>query len=138
MSDGPRSAAEQRDQIQQQSQGQTGYGSGSDDFAQPGKTGNNENGASMGQDAAEDMNDDGDVAGSAAGATTGSDMAQGDQAGYGSNPQQSGMMNDSDSRSAIGGQQQSEVGEDSLDDEDFESESDIDDGSSAASSAGAM
>ena len=134
----PTSAQEQRDQMNQQTQGQTGYGSGSDDFVQPGKTGNNENGASMGQHAAEDMNDDGDVAGSAAGATTGSDMAQGDQAGYGSNPQQGGMMNDADSRSAIGGQHQSETGEDSLDDEDFESESDIEDGSSAASSAGAM
>ena len=134
----PTSAQEQRDQMNQQTQGQTGYGSGSDDFVQPGKTGNNENGASMGQHAAEDMNDDGDVAGSAAGATTGSDMAQGDQAGYGSNPQQGGMIDDADNRSAIGSQQQSEVEEDSLDDEDFESESDIDDGSSAASSAGAM
>ena len=134
----PTSAQEQRDQMNQQTQGQTGYGSGSDDFVQPGKTGNNENGASMGQHAAEDMNDDGDVAGSAAGATTGSDMAQGDQAGYGSNPQQGGMIDDADSRSAIGGQQQSEVEEDSLDDEDFETESDIEDGSSAASSAGAM
>ena len=134
----PTSAQEQRDQMNQQTQGQTGYGSGSDDFVQPGKTGNNENGASMGQHAAEDTNEDGDVAGSAAGATTGSDMAQGDQAGYGSNPQQGGMIDDADSRSAIGGQQQSEVEEDSLDDEDFDSESDIEDGSSAASSAGAM
>jgi hypothetical protein len=52
----PMSAQEQRDQMQRQAQGQTGYGSGSDDFVKPGQTGNNENGASQGQHAAEDAN----------------------------------------------------------------------------------
>ena len=131
MSDGPRSAADQRDEMAQAQSGITnsGEGFGTNSTADLGQQQN----VFAGNGPA------GDVAGSAAGATTGSDMAQGDQAGYGSNPQQGGMMDDADSRSAIDGQQQSEIEEDSLaDEEDVESESDIDDGSSAASSAGAM
>lgn len=119
----PTSAQEQRDQMQQQVQGQTGYGSGSDDFAQPGKTGNNENGASQGQDAAVDMNDDGDV-------------EQASQAGYGSNPQSGGMNDDPNSTPAIGGSQsnsdpQMDQDEAMIDDEDM-------DGANASSAGGGM
>lgn len=106
----PTSAQEQRDQMTQQTQGQTGFGSGSDDFAQPGKTGNSTNGASQGQDAAVDANDDGDV-------------EQASQAGYGSNPQQGGMNDDPNSQPVIGGAQsnsdpQMEQDEAMIDDDD--------------------
>jgi hypothetical protein len=118
----PTSAQEQRDQMTQQTQGQTGFGSGSDDFAQTGKTGN-ANGASMGQDAAVDANDDGDV-------------EQASQAGYGSNPQQGGMNDDPNSTPAIGGAQsnsdpQMEQDEAMIDDEDM-------DGANASSAGGGM
>jgi hypothetical protein len=94
----PMSAQDERDQIKQQQQGQTGYGSGSDDFAQPGKTGNSENGASQGQDAAYDAN-----------------QAEQQQPGYGSTGQ-SGMGSAQDGSdtgmgsSAMGGQQAGEPG----------------------------
>lgn len=110
----PTSAQEQRDQMTQQTQGQTGFGSGSDDFAQPGKTGNSTNGASQGQDAAVDANDDSDIGG---------DVEQASQAGYGSNPQQGGMNDDPNSQPVIGGAQsnsdpQMEQDEAMIDDDD--------------------